>query len=947
MNEAAEQATVENEENKSKACSKPLLQQHFGYLIAALALATLIVITVTLQFFQGKWQHELANQQILQLEEQQIYSVELSQLAQTIDNALLATNGEQLYSHHQRLLDVTQNLATIASAQQASFQSQLTEVRSLSKLAQRIQQHSQRNEKLKQAVLTQLQLLSESLNAIDTEIIESEQLAALNLSLQQSRLTIESLSLSSSKTSFDLLKATLANAIKLTGLSESQTIESNQEFINRLEDLNKLLYSEQSVLAKWQGYLRLARQYKEQLVVIQNKVKQISLQLDVISKVKSTTKLEQQLASYGIETGEQQITRLLTVLIFVLLFSLILVLYLYYQKVKSSLKKVVAHVKQCAQTDNVVELGYFCLEVEQLTGVVTTLKQHAHLQEELNSSLALLSEQAKDIARLSDENNTLQQQVVSENRNYQARLEALLSEHKAKIIRLRQTIAVTIVQMANECNQLVSTRPLRYIDATLSQWQYGISLRSAGHSLSLSDVNLVSLIQASIFNLSQEFSRYENTICLKISEQVNSSIKVDTLLFTHFLRVFSQLLMLDHQKAKLVLEVKLRDKRHGQQIIQLVGKAITKQKAMPQCLQDFQSGEADNTGLLATFNLLLQQLHSEEPLLSLLDTGYQLSVNVPIAIVADQTVASDAATLSKASENSFNNLLLAEKDFTGIIAKAQQSQLYHNGPHSVLLGVNVLTEHHKLLGYLAWLGIGVELEVNESRLQQRWLTGRYSLLLTEFNIDANLYYTVDDNQEECSLLRGIFMINDQSLLSAKHGKKWRVGNVKANANLTELAEVLAPWLIHQKQSLTDQVVSPLDTATVVAQAANAAPTKVNLPPVIEASNVALDFERYLQHQANVELALFMLDDYLHNIELNVVNLASALAKQQQDKAQIAVELIHKDAKILAASHLKQLAIHWLTLLASEEGLANKALIKKLLSKTKAETVNLKKYIAAL
>ncbi|QBG36537.1 hypothetical protein [Litorilituus sediminis] len=954
MNDVTKQVTVNKKEKNNNINNTPLLRLHFGYLLAVFLLAILIVMTVALQFFQGKWQQGLTTQQLYQLEAKQNYNDAFRQMTDAIDKTLSAKDGEQLLSSHQTSLTATKSLPLLSTAERAVFQVQLAEIQRLSKLARRIQLHSQRNDALKQAVLRQLQLVNQGIESADTRLIKANQFNLLTPLIQQSLVAVEGLSLNSSKASFEIIKVMLANATKQIELLDVSIQESHPELFKQFTRLNELLYTEQSALAKWQGYLRLASQYKEQLAAIKEKAQQVSQQLPVSTNNNQATPIELWLTSYGIEINAEQLSRLLTVLIFVQLFSLLLLLYLYYQKVQASLKKLVACVERKAHGKDTEQQAHFCLEVEQLTGVVTRFNQQAHLQEELDASVAKLNEQAKELIRLSDENTYLQQQVSSGDQEQQARIQALLSEYKGLFTQLRQAITTMIITAADEqkkssqtLNQVASKQQLRYIDATLSQWQYSTSLRSAGHSLALTDVNLVSLIHASLFNLSQEYLWQDNQASVSISDKIIPAIKVDDVLLANFLRAYIQLLLLEQSNAKLKLEVKLKDKRRGQQIIQLLAKVVTKQKqvALPQCWQDLQAGDQDSTGLLTSFNVLLQQLHGEVPLLSLLDNGYQLTIELPLATASEQALSEELVVASnKTCEDNFSQLL-ARTDITRFIPQAWQNKIYHSGPHSVLLGVTEPAIHHKLLAYLTWLGLHAELAVNESRMRQLWRTGRYSLLLTEFDIDANSYYCLDATTPNNALLRGVFVVSKQCLQAAKNTKHWRTGQFTIDGDLAELSELLSPWLICQEQKQADKTLTAVDSATMAEHAANTA--TVSLSPASESLTDALDFERYIKHQANVELALFMLDDYLDNIELNVGKLAKAMAKQQWTKAQNAVECIHNDARILAANQLKQLSIHWLTLLASGDGRENKALIKKLLSKTKAETVKLKKFAAAL
>ena len=953
MNDVTKQVTVNNKEKNNNVNNIPLLQLHWGYLLAVFFLTILIVMTVALQFFQGKWQQALTTQQVYQFEAKQKYSDTLRQMTDAIDKTLLAENGEQLLNSHQTILTATKSLTLLAKAEGAFFQAQLAEVQGLSKLARRIQLHSQRNDDIKQAVLSQLDFVNQSAKALDDSLTKDNDFSLLTLLLQQNFAAIEGLSLNTSKASFETVKMTLANVTKVIELLDVSVKESYLELLKQSSKLNELLYTDERALAKWQGYIRLASQYKEQLTAIKEKGLKVSQSLSISTNHNQATPIEQLLSSYGIEINKEQLSKLLTVLIFAQVFSLLLLLYLYYQKVQNSLKKLVVCVEQKAHGKGTEEQDNFCLELEQLTRVVTKLNQQAHVQEELDSSVAQLNEQAKELTRLSDENNHLQRQVTSGNQESRARIQALLSEYKILFAKLRQTITTMIVtadEQKGSCktfSQIASKQQLRFIDATLSQWHYRASLRSTGHSLALTDANLVNLIHASLFNLSKEYIWQDNAASVSISNKVIAAIKVDDELLANFLRAYFQLLLSEQNNVQLKLEVKLKDKRRGQQIIQLVGKVITKQRqvTLPQCLQDLQAGKEDNTGLLSSFNVLLQQLHGEVPLLSLLDTGYQLAIELPLATVAEQALSEELVVeRNKAYEENFAQLL-ASNDITQFIPQTWQNQAYHCGPHSVLLGVTEPAAHHQLLAYFTWLGLHVELVVTKSRMRQLWQTGRYTLLLSEFDIDTNLYYCLDDNKLNSALLRGVFVVNKQCLQTPKDTKNWRTGHFTVDCDLAELSELLSPWLICQEQNQADNTLTAVDSTTVAEQAANIA--TVSLSPASGLSNSVLDFERYITHQANVELALFMLDDYLHNIALNVDKLAKAIAKQQWAKAQNAVECIHNDARILAANQLKQLSIHWLTLLASDEGRENKALIKKLRNKTTTEITKLKKFAAAL
>ncbi|MEW6990661.1 hypothetical protein AADZ91_08210 [Colwelliaceae bacterium 6441] len=253
-----------------------------------------------------------------------------------------------------------------------------------------------------------------------------------------------------------------------------------------------------------------------------------------------------------------------------------------------------------------------------------------------------------------------------------------------------------------------------------------------------------------------------------------------------------------------------------------------------------------------------------------------------------------------------NNLLIAPEKFSG----------YHFSPTQVevLLAVEQPERYQTLARLLHWLGLQVHIVCQAKTMLKHWQTGRYLVLFTEFQDSAFVEMQVGKNVN-----RGVFSLTNKTLESAnkkqsKNIKHWQQGSVLDCLDIEQLITLLSPWLKEKQQLIAVKKQETKDRAATIANEQKAlvkTSTKTNQlstidltpsSPVIEQTQT-FDLHRYAKNQGSPELAVFMLEDYL--AELNdAIKDTSALVDTKNFTQAIEKNMeIQQVSKILAANDL--------------------------------------------
>jgi len=261
---------------------------------------------------------------------------------------------------------------------------------------------------------------------------------------------------------------------------------------------------------------------------------------------------------------------------------------------------------------------------------------------------------------------------------------------------------------------------------------------------------------------------------------------------------------------------------------------------------------------------------------------------------------------------------------------------YHFLPTNVevLLAVAKPSAHQFLIQLLSWLGLRVTLVSQKITLEQRWKTGQYLLVISEFlPFDIEIPGPV-------SCTRGVFYLSNQRqvpkefIASLTKEKSWQKGNMPPTLDIQAIIKLLSPWLKptlgHIKSQSNAMKTTQENTAENSTVESNTlAPENELLQAednitqrVKEAIDVSqsldflestafekqqctelFDLTKYAQNQGSAELAAFMLDEYLMDIEQQLSQLEKWFNESDLLLAQQCLECIIHLAGVIAAEPL--------------------------------------------
>ncbi|WDD99513.1 Hpt domain-containing protein [Thalassomonas actiniarum] len=293
----------------NKAAAKPLYRQFTPMLAAIFILASLILpLAITLMYLSEQQQGSAQQEQLAKLQRQNQY-LQYRQKNQILFRQLLSeTDAGQFSRLYQRLLDNWQILAEQIPDSGASDNS-LSGDSTLSEGVKRLAAGSKRNIQLKQQSIIQLQLVADALDSIIfnkqgqleqlyqqlqadnisdavtvsraraqgkiyTELARYNQLESL---LAQLLVLFADLDLQFPLTEFEQLRNRAEELLTLTGelTAEQGPDVQLMALSDEMNKLSALLLTQQRTLAKWQGHLRLAHEFRRVLAVHRDKAKQL------------------------------------------------------------------------------------------------------------------------------------------------------------------------------------------------------------------------------------------------------------------------------------------------------------------------------------------------------------------------------------------------------------------------------------------------------------------------------------------------------------------------------------------------------------------------------------------------------------------------------------------------------------------------------------------------
>lgn len=240
---------------------------------------------------------------------------------------------------------------------------------------------------------------------------------------------------------------------------------------------------------------------------------------------------------------------------------------------------------------------------------------------------------------------------------------------------------------------------------------------------------------------------------------------------------------------------------------------------------------------------------------------------------------------------------------TNLLLAADIFQQYRFVPTNVevLLAVKKPEQHEVLQRLLHWMGLQVHLVCNQQQMLKEWKSGRFLILLNEFEVSPLIALDVGKKVK-----RSIYAFSTQQLEQYQNNvtpecSHWEVKLLPNILDVAALVNGLSTWL--KEQPLTRNLATQKSqqesviTKNPVAQAP--------IENTVKGGEEAFDLVKYAHNQGSSELAAFMILDYIDEIEANIVELIESIATQQTQKAERALKEIITIAKIMAADNLLQ------------------------------------------
>lgn len=279
-------------------------------------------------------------------------------------------------------------------------------------------------------------------------------------------------------------------------------------------------------------------------------------------------------------------------------------------------------------------------------------------------------------------------------------------------------------------------------------------------------------------------------------------------------------------------------------------------------------------------------------------------------------------------QNKVNELLNSEA-LDNVLFDAEMLSQYQYLPSRVelLLAVSAPENHQVLISILQWLGLQVHVVSQPSAMLNKWKSGRYLLLLSEFSESPFVTLLTGKN-----IQRGIFTFQD-ALFTPPTGrlleltKHWKVSTLPNILDIKALVTLLEPWLkskakvtiqsknvevanVQQHQSYNEFLNEANKLDDVDKEYLNQhqllnlhteSSQESDVGNILH-SNV-LDMEKYALNQGSSELAAYMLDEYLSDIDIAISDIEEAINKKARQDMEYPIQIILKLSEVLGAKDL--------------------------------------------
>ncbi|MDX2367248.1 MAG: hypothetical protein QNK36_02395, partial [Colwellia sp.] len=711
----AEQKPIEQEENRQtqSLTAKPLHRQ-FSTKLVALLLTIIVALALifTLFYQQSERSRFLIDGELKPLK-QKLEQLQALQKDEHLLNELFTDSGKNFVELQTELIAVNRELLRLESSNTHLYQQWLNANKSASDIVIRIQQNYGRNEQLKQSSIVQLQLMWFSI----TPIIKKEQVKKTFLfnelqsggivgglsrankhvsstrqlhNLQQLKSLLaevlnsfEQLTIHTSMKDFDLLRLGVENfiaqghALKINDKTKA-IVDLNQQ-IDTFEDI---VLTEQMALAKWQGYIRLVQSYQLDLKMQKNQLMQIlsEPQAKITTHVSNT--FDDFLAKFDINLTQKALSMILLFAISLSLFVFCYLLWRIREQIKITAQQGVVLIHKSIQAENSGDVKANCAEIQEIIQQVQSIAKPAHNEQEFQQLLQQCEAQQQVIDEQTEaldvntQSSDKQQLDTSEQGAFHLKGELkrykYLEDEVLSFIQQQQQARLVNKLVKNKTRKAAPFPSLIPIYEQLKQFYLASDIGSENAVLTLADVNLVDEIHAILINKQAEQQKFNNQLYFSYDDQLLVQAKLDFRLFQQLIHLLIDIALVDCEYAQLHLHLQLQDKSTGQQLVHFVvkvkGEAVDALPDLVTQLNDYKTTVSQKSPLIDILNILFAKQHGEHIIAHLIDDGFQLSFELPLAI-ASLPVLKFKGQQEKQLDGIKVMLLSNNKMLTGLVEK--------------------------------------------------------------------------------------------------------------------------------------------------------------------------------------------------------------------------------------------------------------------------------------
>tara|TARA_R110001583_G_scaffold7158_1_gene35560 strand:- start:11887 stop:15255 length:3369 start_codon:yes stop_codon:yes gene_type:complete len=719
----AEQKPIEQKDNRQTQTLilKPFHRQFSAKLTALLSTIIVALALIFILFYQQSERSRfLIEGELFPLKQQFEQLKALQKAEYLVDELLFTDSGINFVELQTELIAVNRQLLRLESSNTHLYQQWLNANKSANDIVTRIQDNYGRNEQLKQSSVIQLQLMwfsvtqiinkkaaqQESLfkqlqadqvndkitlsrsNAYVIAIRQLTHLQQLKTLLADVLAGFEQLTIHLSIEDFDLLRLGVdqiiaqGNALKIDDKTKTMV-----DFNQQIDTFEAIVLTEQRTLAKWQGNIRLEQSYQLDLKMQKNQLMQILVEPqekrtthvsgvlnDLLIKVK---------VKFNLKVTQKELSMILLAAIGLFLLIFCYLLWRLREQIKLAAQHSVVLIHKSIRAENSDDVTANCAETQEIMQQVQSIAKPAHNEQEFQQLLQqfetqeqIINEQAQALV-LYTQSSDKQQLKTSEQGEFHLRGELQRYNYlEGKVLSLLQQQQATLVNKlvnsgTSAGGQYASLIP---IYEQLRQFYLASEIRSENAVLTLVDVNFVDNIHAILMTKQNGLQTVNNQLYFSYDEQLLVQAKLDFRLFQQLINVFIDIALCDCQDAQLHLHLQLQDKSTGQQLVNFVVKVQAESvETLPNLVSlliDSQMTDLQKSPWVDIFNILFAKQHGANITAQLIDDGFQLSFELPLAIVSSPIVKQQQEHKLEGTKV----MLLSNNDMvTGLLEKMLQS----------------------------------------------------------------------------------------------------------------------------------------------------------------------------------------------------------------------------------------------------------------------------------